>query len=324
MNDLKYLQNLEDLRKFKKYEENRETLITIYFHNMSKEDTLNKITNELNKISTIQNLSVKKKINDRLYNLRIRIEKLNETTIVSSLFLVNDKIYEYVFTQKDNETFKEYNLQKNYIKKNSFFDINYIIDLFTNFEFNYCCQITSNHIKFKKINMNKYKTLLEYKFSNEKNMIENINMFILDHKIDILLVYGINSNNIKYVMNEKNKKIITRNDEMNIVEIMSLFSTRKYEKNNELLEKRLNDLDNPNTNLDLYVFGKLKKEILTSIELYQLKELYIEERKINLLKQIIDESYLNFTIIPIEVMNPGDVAERFISNYNGLLGIKYY
>ena len=52
---------------------------------------------------------------------------------------------------------------------------------------------------------------------------------------------------------------------------------RKYEKNNDLLEKKLNELNNPNTNLDLFVFGKLKKEILESIEYYQLKELYIEE-----------------------------------------------
>lgn len=317
------LQTLEELNNFKKYEENRGTLITLYFYKSKKEEVLHIITKELNKVSTIQNVSVKQKLNDRLYNLKIIVEKIDDNCIINSLFLLENEVYEYKFTQKDIQIFIEYKLRNFYIKKDSIFDIDYITDLFTNFEFNYCCQITKNLTKFSKINMNKNKIIMETKFLNEKSMIEIINTFLLDHKINDLLVYGIN-NNIKCLINEKNNKLIIKNEEMTNEDIINLFSTRKYDFNNELLEKRLNDLDNPKTNLDVYVFGKLKKEIVTSIEYYQLKELYIEERKIEILKQFIDESYLNFTIIPIKVIKNGDIADQFINNYNGLMGIKYY
>ena len=47
-------------------------------------------------------------------------------------------------------------------------------------------------------------------------------------------------------------------------------------------------------------------------------------RKLEKLKQFIDESYLNFKIIPIQVIKEGDIASKFIKDYNGLMGIKYY
>jgi len=314
---------MDQLKEFKKYEENKETLITIYFYNIKKEEVIDLINRELNKISVIQNVSKKKKLNDRFYNLRVKIDKMGENTIISSLFLLNDEIFEYKFTQENINTIKEYKLRDLYVKKDVIFDIDYIIDLFTNFEFNYCCQVTKNHLKFKKINNNKNKIINENKFTNEKNMIEIINNFILEHKVNELLTSGLN-NNIKCLNNEKNNKILVEEGELGHEEINKYFFKRKYEKNNILLEKKLNELNNPNTNLDLFVFGKLKKEILSSIEYYQLKELYIEERKLEKLKQFVDESFLNFSIIPIQVINSGDIADKFIKDYNGLMGIKYY
>jgi hypothetical protein len=95
-------------------------------------------------------------------------------------------------------------------------------------------------------------------------------------------------------------------------------------ENHRLLEKRLADIQNSKTNLDLYVFGKLKMEILQAIESYQLKELYIESKKLEKLKSFVDHSLLNFTIIPIFSIERGDVGENFINDYNGLMGIKYF
>ena len=108
-------------------------------------------------------------------------------------------------------------------------------------------------------------------------------------------------------------------------DLISYYETYLMKENLELLEKKLNDLQNTNTNIDLYVFGRLKLEIKDSIESYLLKELYIEERKIKLLKNSIeDKSCFNFKIIPIRSLKSGDIGEQFIEQYKGLMGIKYY
>jgi hypothetical protein len=91
-----------------------------------------------------------------------------------------------------------------------------------------------------------------------------------------------------------------------------------------LLEKKLLDLQNPNTNTDLYIFGKLKEGIKEAIEMYMVKELYIEEKKLERLKKIVDPSFLNFKIIEIKSMQDGDSASHFIKDYNGIMAIKYY
>ena len=290
------------LNTYKKYEENNETLITIYFYKIKKEEAINLVQKELNKISVIQNLSKKKKLNDRFYNLKLRFEKMMDNSEINSLFLINNEIFEYKFSEENIKTIQEYKLKDLYVKKDIKFDIDYLLDVFTNFEFNNICHVQKNNLKFKKINTNKNKLLNETKFTNEKNMIEIINNYIIEHKVTEILVYGLNLN-IKCLSNEKNKKILLENNDFNSDQVNQYFYKRKFEKNNDLLEKKLNELNNPNTNLDLFVFGKLKKEILESIEYYQLKELYIEERKLEKLKQFIDESFLNFTIIPIKSIN---------------------
>jgi hypothetical protein len=101
-------------------------------------------------------------------------------------------------------------------------------------------------------------------------------------------------------------------------------STFISKKNNLELEKRLGDLKNPNTNIDLYIFGKIKNEIKEAVELYSVKELYIDNNKIERLREVISEEYLNFKIIPIKSLENGDSAALFIKDYNGIMAIKYY
>ena len=65
-------------------------------------------------------------------------------------------------------------------------------------------------------------------------------------------------------------------------------------------------------------------EIKDAIEAYSLKELYIEERKLDLLKDILEPEYFNFKIILIKSFQAGDIGDKFITDYKGLMGIKYF
>jgi len=94
--------------------------------------------------------------------------------------------------------------------------------------------------------------------------------------------------------------------------------------NHNALEKRLNDIENSKINLDLYIFGKLKFEIKDAIESYIIKELYIEPHKLEKLNTFIDKEYFNFKIFLISSLNNNDIAYRFIKDYNGIMGIKYF
>ena len=129
-----------------------------------------------------------------------------------------------------------------------------------------------------------------------------------------------------FVLNkiETNKTYIALNEKRKYNEIYIIYQENIYKNNLELLEKKLNELSNEKTNLDLFVFGRLKMEIKDAIEAYSLKELYIEERKLELLKDILEPEYFNFKIILIKSFQAGDIGDKFITDYKGLMGIKYF
>lgn len=311
------------LGEYKKFQENRNTLITIYFYEVKKEECINFLQKELNKISTIQNTSIKTKLNNRLYNLKLKIDKLNDDVLINSIFLLNEEINEHKLEENEKEVLREYKCKNIYISNNVEFDIEYLNNLFYNFDFSYSCLVEKNQIKLKKINSSKIKELGIIKFVNEKNLVEIINEKIVEYKIDELYIHT-KTNFYKSLLNEKNSKYICFDEEYTNDRLLEKIKINNYEKNHLLLEKRLKELSNPNTNLDLFVFGKLKKEILESIESYSLKELYIEERKLLILKGCLDESFFNFKIIPIIGIKEGDIGYKFIEEYKGLMGIKYY
>ena len=314
---------MDYLKINKKYCENRNTLITLYFYETIKENALHYIQKELSKCFTIQNTSIKNKLNNRLYQLKLKIEKMNDDTILSCIYLLNDEIIEHKFNTHEKQVFIDYRLKPISIWNDEIFQIDYLIDLFYDFHFYDTCIIQKNHIIFKKINSTKNKTFNQLNFSNEKTLVEIINKHIIYHKINKLYIHG-TSNLIKSILNDKNNNFVCFEHELNNEELLESIKNNNYEKNNKLLEKRLNEMNNKNTNLDLFVFGRLKKEILDALECFSLKELYIEEKKLNILKECLDDSFFNFKIILIKSLENGDCASKFIQNYKGLMGIKYF
>jgi hypothetical protein len=170
------------------------------------------------------------------------------------------------------------------------------------------------------MNKTKEKELECKKITHDQKIIDEIENVRKNHNYkDNIIIYG-NSPYLNKISNIK--EVIIHNDFLNKEEVYTLYENENMKKKHILLEKKLNDLKNENT--DLYVFGKLKMEIKEAIETYMLKELYIENKKYDKLKTFIDDAYLNFNVITIKSIESGDIGDMFIKNYNGIMGIKYY
>jgi hypothetical protein len=127
-------------------------------------------------------------------------------------------------------------------------------------------------------------------------------------------------NKTKYMV----KHYPNNQNNMSWVEIIQQIELIEINKIIQELEKHL---DNISSNSDKYVFGS---DIYEIIESYNMKELYIHK---NIRKQFDDtiiekdlSSYINFNIIEINSSdsNSTNIANMFLKNYSGILGIKYY
>ena len=315
---------MDILKDYKNIEENTETLISLCIIDKNYNETLKLIQDQINKACKITNPNKKNKINNRFYSLLKFIEEnFNEDSIINYIFLIHDKLINYKLNDNEIKTSKIYNLQKIFLRSDNFFYIDYFIDLFYNFNFIYTLKIIKNDIYISKINKNKEKELENFKNSNEQKIYEEIeNIRKNNNYKDIIIIYGNSPLLSKIDINLKN--IIVEKQNINKEDLYNLYESEIIKNNNLQLEKKLLDLQNSNTNLDLYVFGKLKNEIKEAIEMYLLKELYIEDKKLEKLKKIVNNDFLNFKIIEIKSIKDGDIAHNFIKDYNGIMGIKYY
>ena len=292
-------------------------LFSIYIYNKRVNEVIDFFQEELEKAKKINNPIKKHKINNRLFNFIKYLENnYNENDTLNMIFLLDEKVINYTLNKTEIAIANEFNFPKIFVKCDNNFCIDYFIDLFYNLTFIYGIKINKNEYSLLKLNKNKSKTLESGKINNEEKLNEIIEKIRINENYkDIIVVVG---SNYKKIVN---KKVIINNENNNIYDI---YQNEVMKENNILLKKRLDELKNEKTNYDLFIFGKLKLEIKESIENYIVKELYIEEKKLEKLKTFIDEEYFNFTIIPIKSIEDGDIASIFIKDYNGLMAIKYF
>lgn len=314
---------MDILLNYKNIEETTETLFSFLIHNKKGEDIIKYLNDQLDKAKNISNPIKKHKINNRLFLLNKYIQEIipNPEQYINSIFLVQDKVIEYKLNNNEIKIALKYNILNIFQKIDNKFCIEYFIDIFNNFEFIYAFRLNKNELIIKELNKNKELEINKINISNEIKIVEEIENLRKTYK-DLIIIYG-NSTFLNKLDNA-NKNIIIVKEYISKENIYHLYEIENMKKNHLLLEKRLNDMKNEKTNIDLYIFGKLKLEIKESIESYLIKELYIEDKKLEKLKTFIDESLLNFKIIIIKSLENGDIADNFIKDYNGIMAIKYY
>jgi hypothetical protein len=244
--------------------------------------------------------------------------KYNVNNKINSVFLVGEdiEVKEYILNSKETETARTYNFKKIEIINDNEFKLDYILDLYHNFNFINAFFLDKKDVYFFRINNNKYIDI-------------KINEDIIDYIKKIRLVDQY-KDNIYLLFNEKDMKIkdLEKIDNATyyIGALANKYDLNKYHsdklmKNNyKLLESRLYEAKNIEDKMDQYIFGKVKMYI----ENYMIKELFITEEKITNLRKKIDKDCFNFTIYLINSIEKGDIGDQFIKDYGGVLGVKYY
>ncbi len=313
---------MNELDEYLDIKENQNTLLTIYIYNKQPLEVIPIFEREMDKSKCIQNPSKKNKLCNRYFNLIKKLKEINNEVSINSIYLINNDIFEYKLKSNETSVIKEYKLKEIYYLNDYIFQINYLKKLFYDFEFIYSIQVNKNHLTIIKLNDTKRKELNNFKINNENELLEKISFCKEEYKYkNLIIIYGISNLILKL---KDTKDYIIKNENLDRIQLFNIYNEYLFKLNMIELEKKLNDLNNPNINTDLFVFGRLKIEIKDAIECYMLKELYIEERKIDILKKCIDKECFNFKIIPIKSINKGDIADKFINDYKGLMGIKYY
>lgn len=305
--------------------DNHESLLSIMIYKKSYDWVIETVESTLEKIKKIDNPIKRGKLNNNYFNLKRFIEDFynDNDNVISSIFFVNEKVYEYKLNKEECKVIEEYKIRDYLSYSEANYKNNYFYDLFNNFDFHYSFIIHKNEYIIKKWNQNKDKIVESGKISASiKDNYENIRK-VYNHKNNIY-IYGVNLKSIKDISTYSNPKVILDKDDYGRNELTEIHEKEEVKANHILLESRLNDLQ-IESKIDLFVFGKLKFEIKDAIEAYLIKELFIQKEKYEKLQTFIeDKSAFNFKVYFIDKIENGDIGDTFIKNYNGIMGIKYY
>ena len=89
----------------------------------------------------------------------------------------------------------------------------------------------------------------------------------------------------------------------------------------------LSNLNNPKE-CDKLVYGQLDKEIREAVEMYRLETLWIHADCMSEFRTMVSANGLteniNFTVIELETLEKGDIADTLLRDYGGFFGKSYY
>jgi hypothetical protein len=221
---------MDYLKQFINIKETLDILYTILIYNKSVLQILNDINEQKLKAKNITNVVKKNKINERLYlfenylndNFLDQIEKIN------CIFLINDSIYRFDLTSEMIKVANEYNMRNYFIKVDTFFHVEYLIDFFTNFYFIYNIKFNKNEIILTKINKSKDKEIYSNKSITENDFVELCNKIKNDYNYKENIFITGNSNMFTKINNIKN--IIIKNGNYSRNEVWEFYEIELMER----------------------------------------------------------------------------------------------
>lgn len=310
------------------YKSEYDLCVTILSNGISVKHFLEKLVDTQESCRKVSNPIKRDGLCKSIYALIQRMSDREETEIIYSIFFMynggesgnKEMMEEKMMTKGERDILREYGFPSYQYRNSERFPLEEWNDIFTNFTFLQVLHVNQQNIKHMKMNRYKSKEISIGKISNEGQFIEWIERVMKENK-GVVYVYGIS--NYMTIKIKEIKGVICKNEHLTKEEVWNWKLDEEMRDHLRLLEERLRELSDERK-VDLYVFGRIKIEIKEHIEGYMLKELFIEERKIKILKEIVDSEMLNFKMIPIRSLEKGDIGQEFIEKYNGLMGIKYY
>ena len=298
---------MDEIKSYRKVRGKKNSLITLIVYDTLKINLISFIDKQIESIQNIKDTFRRKIINDNLFNLKCRIESLSEDKI-DKIYLISEEINCFDLTKKNIHTLREYNKPKIYYKTDERFEINYIIDLFTDFKFYKVLELDKKSGLFFEINSTKKKLIEKKTIGSQSELVD-----ILDSTINIL--HG-NSTFLKNIICSN----LFFNKRLSDDDLLDEINKMVIKENHEKLENLLANITNPEYE-DKIIFGG--KETKKYTELNMICKLYIHEsiykKFVNVFKQ-----YINFEVIEVKKLSHGDISDQLKNDYGDCIGELYY
>ncbi len=298
---------MEDLLKLRNVKGKLDTMFTIIVYNYKKENFLAYLDKQLDSINNKMKDAFKKKlINDRIYDFKLNVES-SAPDMINFIYLVGDDLHKYELSKKEIKILTEYKIRTLYYEYDEKFQIDYIDKLFNDFTFYKVAELDKKCLTFYDMNSTKIKKINSESVNNQNELAEMSSNYDLVHGNSTLLK-NFTCNKIFF-----NKRLSP--DEV-IDEIGKMIIKNDHNK----LEDLFDNMTNPKYDNKIFLGGMETKKYT---EMSLVKTLFIHE---SIYKRFLKHfsEYINFEIIEIKKLEPGDISTKLLNDYDKCIGELYY
>lgn len=294
--------------------ENEKFSYSFLFHSTNSEDIISTLNKKLENINKKMNNAFKKKnVNDRIYSLISNMEsRFQPTEIVNGIFFVNTKINFIPFLKENMNHINTWNITKFFMEFDDKFMTEYFVELFSTKKIKTVFKFDKSSYDVISIDSTKSRKLESHSSMDESHITENVSK----HKP--VMIYGLNQTLKKLNFDD----IIIQLKNLTKEEVCEIISKKEIEDNMLEFKTEILDMIPVEAVSDKFVFGR--KEIGEAIENYMVKKLFINSKLLSILKSKADSSLLNFTIVEIKSLQPGDPGNILNRDYFGMIAVRYY
>jgi hypothetical protein len=299
---------MNTLDTYKDNKDKFQSLYTYIVYDTENKEMINTLYKQLETISKMGDNIKKKYLNDRIYQL-ILYYKNKKDSVINVVILLGKEIVEIALSKKQKQTLKEYKFPKIITKRGYNFHIDYLKDVFFNFNFRDVIHINNKKYNHCVMNNNKSKIVSNGNISSIdiQEYINKLNNKVLLHGVSSILKSLKSTNNI--MVNTKN---------LNKDKILDIFADSDIlDVHNDLINV-FEDMSNEKKS-HLVKFGK---DIIEHA--YNVKTIYCVKKKKNKIEKFFTKEGYSPNIISVESLEKNDIADSLKRDYNGVIAVMYY
>lgn len=305
---------VELFEKFRTHKDKFESLYMLIVHEIETTELIEKVSHQIKLINTVQDSMKRKYLNDRMFGFKtyLTTQKYNkENEKISKVFFIFEETEEVDLKKEWKQVLSDFQVENYIFKYGGVFDIDYLVDLFTDISFKNVVAVRNNVLQHMHLNSTKKRTICtkdEKSLDVEKYVKENIKEPCVVHGSSVAL------------KNFKSDEHIIIHKHLKDEEVLDEFSNLHNKAVLTELAEVLGYIQNPKM-MHRVIFGK---DIGKGIKNQTIKTIFCTKDIYDKMQKNIDPSLLNFDIKVVFVKDEGDVADVIKTQYNGAIGFTYY
>lgn len=290
------------------------SMYVVILYGVTGDEVIDSTYKHLESLKKVRDDYKRKYINDRLFSLieHFRSHRRLDDVCNETILLGKEIIDEFPLTKSEVHLLKQYEFPSVTFRHGDTFDFEYLHDLLHNADPLDVVWVMGH--KLTHYHMTPTKQRVEFQSTDKNFDVPDY----LDKLAKPSIIHGV-SNRLKNIkLQNESHRVETRT--LTNEQIWRAVDEMRIGENLRQLEDCFRVLDNTQTTHKVVV----GKELRTAIEYQLLKTLFATSSLITRIRGKFSSELLNFDIVEIECMEPGDAGDRLIKDYRGAIGMKYF